>query len=258
MSIFQAILLGIVQGLTEFLPVSSSGHLLLAERLFGIQESSLTFGVILHFGTLIPVIIVFWSDIWKILKHPFQKMTYILIVASIPAAIVGFTLNDKIEAIFYGGNLLWITFFITGLVLLYSDKAPSEGRGEDEVTYKDALIIGCTQAVAILPGISRSGSTISAGLFSGLSRETAAKISFLLSIPVVGGAFLLEVVDMAQTGFVLDGVSVGACIAGFIASMLSGYLSIKFMLELIRKAKLKYFAYYLFVVSAISLGLNFI
>ncbi len=253
MSILEAIILGIVQGLTEFLPVSSSGHLLLAEKLFGVQENSLSFGIILHFGTLIPVIIVFWRDLWKLLKKPFQKLTYILIVASIPAAIVGFTLNDMIEEVFYGGDLLWVTFIATALILLYSDKASNEGRDEKEITYKDALVIGCTQAFAILPGISRSGSTISAGLFGGLSRETAAKISFLLSIPVVGGAFLLESIDIAQTGFSLEGISLAACIAGFLASMISGYASIKFMLELIKKAKLKYFAYYLFVVAIVVL-----
>lgn len=252
MSIIQAIILGVVQGLTEFLPVSSSGHLLLVEQLFGVTENSMSFGIILHFGTLLPVIFVFWGDIWKLIKKPFQKYTYILILASIPAAIVGFTLEDTIDAVFYGGDLLWITFLITAFILLYSDRASSYGREDKDITYKDALIVGLTQAFAILPGISRSGSTISAGLFSGMSRKSAAKLSFMMSIPVIGGSFLVESLDMIQTGVVLEGVSVAACIAGFLASMITGYLSIKFMLKIIEKAKLKYFAYYLFVIAAIT------
>ncbi len=250
MSILEAIILGIVQGVTEFLPVSSSGHLLFAQQLFDIQENSLSFSILLHLGTLIPVLIVFWSDIWKLIVNPFQKLTYVILLGSVPAAIVGLTMDNFIEEVFYGGELLWITFLITAFVLLYSDKVQGNIRDDSKVTYKDAIIVGTTQAFAILPGISRSGSTIASGLYCGLNRETSAKISFLLSIPAVGGAFLLDAVDVAQAGFVLEGVSVQAALAGFLASMLSGYLSIKFMLALIKKAKLKYFSYYLFVLSS--------
>ncbi len=258
MSILEAIILGIVQGITEFLPVSSSGHLLFAQQLFDIEENSLSFSILLHLGTLIPVLIVFWSDIWKLIKNPFQKLTYVILLGSVPAAIVGLTMNDFIEEVFYGGELLWITFLFTAFVLLYSDRVKGNTRSDEEVTYKDAIIIGTTQAFAILPGISRSGSTIASGLYCGLNRETAAKISFLLSIPAVGGAFLLDAVDVAQAGFVLEGVSVQAALAGFLASMFSGYLSIKFMLALIKKAKLKYFAYYLFVLSGAIFVTKFI
>ena len=261
MNILEAVLLGIVQGFTEFLPISSSGHLVLFQRIFGMSGPMFSFDIILHLGSLAAVMIVFWSDIRGILKKPFQNITYTLIAATIPAVIVGVLFNAQIQALFNGGIFLAIGFIITGFLLIYSDRIEKTGKSEKDICLKDALIIGCAQAVAIVPGVSRSGSTITAGLHQKLPRETAARFSFLLSIPAILGAAVITAKNMMDSpagvaGFLLAGTL--PLMFGFIAAMLSGYLSIRFMLGLIKKCKLSYFGYYVFVLAGFILADIFI
>ena len=257
MNLLEAVLLGIVQGLTEFLPISSSGHLVLFQKLFGITAPMLSFDVFLHLGTLVAVFIVFWKDILAILKKPLQNITYMLIVATIPAVVVGLLFEKQIEAMFNGGVTLALGFIITGLLLIYSDRIKNPGKLNKDIRFADAAVIGCMQALAIVPAISRSGSTITAGLYQGLSRETAARFSFLLSIPAILGAALLTAKDiMGGPGGAAGFLSAGAlplCF-GFLASLLSGYLSIRFMLDLIKKSKLSYFGYYVLVLAGFILA----
>ena len=255
MGFLEAVILGIVQGFTEFLPISSSGHLIVARRLFGIEEPMLAFDIIMHLGSLVAVFVVFWKNLFELIKKPFQNMTYMLIVATIPAVIVGLLFKDQIEVLFEGGIFLALCFIITGLLLLYSDSIRNNEKGDKDMHLPDALFIGCVQAIAIAPGISRSGSTITAGLHRGFSRETAARFSFLLSIPAILGAAVLMIMEMFGSSdsalWVLP--DTGPLILAFLAAMLSGYLAIRFMLNLIKKCKLRYFSIYLFALAGFIL-----
>ena len=253
MSVLEAIILGLIQGIAEFLPISSSGHLALAQHLFGIKEASLSFNVLLHVGTLVPVCIIYWKELWKLIKKPFQKTTYLLIIGTIPAVISALLLGDVIESLFSSLLFLAAGFAITGGLLLFVDTVRPGTKEDRDMTYVDALVIGCAQGVAIAPAISRSGSTISASLLRGLNRETAARFSFLLSIPAILGAAVLQVKDVITGGEIMAGISPAAMIAGFLVAMISGYLAIQFMLALIQKAKLKVFSVYLFLLSAFIL-----
>lgn len=256
MTLIDAIILGIIQGISEFLPVSSSGHLVLFKDLFRIQESTMTFNILLHVGTLVPIFAVYWTEIVKLIKKPLQKLTYLLVVGTLPAVLVALLFKDKIDSMFESVSwILAVGFTLTGLLLLYADKVKVGGKKTEDITYVDALIIGVVQGVAVAPSISRSGSTISASLFRKLDRQTAAKFSFLLSIPAIAGAVCLEIVKLIKD---TPDPSVTAInplymAAGFVAAMVSGYFAINFMLDLIRKAKLKYFAFYVFALAALIL-----
>ena len=256
MTLLEAIILGIVQGLAEFLPISSSGHLALGQYLFGIDDSNLVFIIVVHVGTLIPVIIVFREAIWELIKKPFQKMTYLLLLATVPAAIVGIFFDDAIEAALGSMGFLAVGFVVTGLVLIGTDRLRKATKKSDEITYLDALLIGVAQAVAVFPGISRSGSTIAAALSRGIIREDAAKFVFLMSIPAIAGALLLQIIHVVRGNVLLEDLNFVSLGAGFVAAALSGYLAINFMLAAIKKAKLRYFAYYvLLLAAAITVGL---
>lgn len=257
MNVFEAIVLGIVQGITEFLPVSSSGHLVLFQKMFRIQQPTMLFDVVLHIGTLIPVFIIFWDKIFSLLKKPFQKYSYLVIAATLPAVVVALLFNDKIESLFDSGKFLSLAFIITGVILLYADSVKNGNKDDKDISYLDSLAIGLMQAVAIIPGVSRSGSTISASLLCGLKKDTAAKFSFLLSIPAILGAAVLEIKNVIG-GNTNEFIGIWPMIFGFIAAMLSGYLSIKFMLKLIRESKLKLFSYYVFVLAFLILLDQFI
>jgi len=257
MEIWQAVILGIVQGIAEFLPISSSGHLVVLQHIFGINEPGITFDIVVHIGTLCAVFAVFWRDILSLIKNPFQKMTAMLIVATLPVVVVGFTLRDHIE-IFQQTFFLAAAFVFTGILLLIADNIKHTNKTIREMTFLDAIIIGCMQAIAIPPGISRSGATITGALVSGLTRETAARFSFLLSIIAIMGAGILEAADIYQS---YEGVYRGdipAFMVGFITAAVSGYFSIRLLLELIKKAKLKYFAYYVFILAALLLVDRFV
>lgn len=251
MNILEAAFLGLIQGLTEFLPVSSSGHLVLFQGIFGIKEATQTFTILLHVATLIAVFAVYWQDIWDLITHPFQRTTYLLIAGTLPTVVIALLFNDKIDAFFGTGKFIGFNFIITGFVLLYAD-AKAEGRKKiKNMSYFDALIVGTLQGIAICPAISRSGMTITGSLSRGLNRESAARFSFLLSIPAILGAMVLTIKDML-TGEVAVSESIGIApmIVGFLVAAVSGYFAIRFMLGIIRSAKLKWFSIYVFLLGA--------
>ena len=257
MTIWQAVILGVVQGIAEFIPISSSGHLVVLQHVFGIDEPGMTFDIIVHIGSLCAVFAVFWQDILKLIRNPFQKMTLMLILGTLPAVVVGFTIRQHMH-IFNQALILAAAFVFTGVLLLIADNVKHANKTMKEMTALDALVVGCMQAVALVPGISRSGATITGALVSGVNRETAARFSFLLSIIAILGAGSLEALDVLQS---YEGVYRGdipAFMIGFVMSALAGYFAIRLLLELIKKCQLKYFSYYVFVLAALILADRFI
>jgi len=242
MEIIKVIILGIIQGITEFLPVSSSGHLVLFQHLLDV-EGALTLDVFLHFGTLLAVVIVYLDDIKGIItfRDEYRKLTIYIILGSVPAGVIGILFEDLFERLFSTVTVVGFMLLLTGLLLWLSDRVGKEERDLKEMNLSDAVVIGFAQAFAIIPGISRSGSTIVGGLFKGLNRKLAAKYSFLLSIPVIAGATLLKVKDIVSGGLDADllQLAVGTC-----SSLISGYFAIKLLLKLIDQEKLSLFAYY--------------
>jgi len=263
LTIIEAVILGIIQGFTEFLPVSSSGHLALTRALTGIDiegDFLMAFDVLLHVATLIPVSIIFRKTIFNLIKNPFQKTTLFLIIGTLPTVAAALIFRNQIDFLFSGAYwFLAITFIITGLILLFADWAAErnsknivshENKTMNTMTWKDAAIVGCAQAFAIPPGISRSGTTIAASLGLKFNREDAAKFIFLLSIPAIIGGSVLEVANLftRDAGF-FTGIDPLAIFMGFIAAALSGYLAIKFFIVLIKKARLRYFSIYVFALA---------
>lgn len=250
MSIIESILIGLAQGLTEFLPVSSSGHIVLLQKVFGIQEQQIFFGVMLHLATLVAVIIVLKKDILDLLKHPFGHKMWMLVIATVPAVVLGVLFSDFFEAAF-GGGYLGYMFLVTALILTLSEKIYSVKRNNprEEVALKNAVSMGIMQAVAILPGVSRSGSTIAGGLFTRMNREAAAKFSFLMSIPVILGSALFEGYDAVKAG--LGNVEWIPVLLGMVAACISGYIAVKFMINLIKRKKLYGFAIYVGILGVL-------
>ena len=257
MTYLHSILLGVVQGLTEFLPVSSSGHLVIFQHILGVQESPLTFDVMLHMGTLLAVFVAFWDDIIDILKKPFTRLTYLIIVGCIPAAIAGYLVAPVIEKAFESLLVVGLGLIFTGFALRLSEKWSREKIGLKDIpntSYKDAFFIGLLQALAIVPGISRSGSTIAAGLFAGMERELAARFSFLLSIPVIMGAGIFELSDVSSSAWSQNFIpyTIGTLVAA-----LFGYLAIKIVMRLVRHGRLSVFSYYCWAVALVTLVFYF-
>lgn len=267
MDIIQGIIIGIVQGLTEFLPVSSSAHLVFIQNILGV-ESSLAFDTFLHLGTLIAVLWFFRYDIYKMLKSwwlsigdilqgrftegfkedPYKRLAWYVILATIPVGIVGVLFEDSVDALFAGALYVPAFFlFVTGTILYLSQRMTSGNINYDNITKKEALFMGLGQACAILPGLSRSGTTIAAGLTIGLDKEFAAKFSFILSIPAIFGAFVLQLKDI---GSAMDANFLPVFL-GFIAAIISGYMAIKWMLDLIQNKSLDIFSYYCWAVGII-------
>lgn len=253
MTLLEAIILGIIQGLAEFVPVSSSGHLLVFHHLFDIQaEDNLTFIIVLNLGSLLPLLYTFRKDIIGLIKKPFQKLVYMLIIATIPIIVVTLLFEDFVTAAFQTTQFLAVGFLITGTLLIVADKINTNSREMKNLKYVDAIIIGLTQAVALVPGISRSGTTISASLFRGMTREDAAKFSFLMSIPTALGAIAFRVLRVFTGDILVTDLNFINLFAGFVAAAISGYLSINFMMRLIKGAKLKYFAlFYVFGLAGV-------
>ncbi|MEL7609241.1 MAG: undecaprenyl-diphosphate phosphatase [Bacillota bacterium] len=249
MTIWSAMLLGLVQGLCEFLPVSSSGHLVLLQNIFRLNEGALFFDTMLHVGTLIAVFIVFWEQIWAMILHPFQRKVGMLLLSTAVTTAIAFLFRDFIEGSF-GGAFLGIGFLATAVLLLLSERARPRHKRISNMRAGDALLIGLVQGVAILPGISRSGSTISGGLFTGLERKEAADFSFLLSIPAILGAVVMQVPDVIASPVAIDWLPV---LAGMAVAAVSGYFAIKAMLKLVAKGKLKGFAYYVVILGVLVL-----
>ncbi len=258
MTLLHAVVLGVVQGLTEFLPVSSSGHLVIFQYILGVQESPLTFDVMLHLGTLLAVFAAFREDIIAILKRPFTRLTYLIVVGCIPAAIAGYLVAPLIEKAFESLLVVGLGLIFTGFVLRFSEKWSQQSIGLKDIpntSYRDVIFVGLLQALAIIPGISRSGSTIAAGLLVGMEREWAARFSFLLSIPVIIGAGIFQLSDVSAGSL---GANLPPYLAGTLVAAVFGYWAIKIVLNLVRHGRLSVFSYYCWAVALLTLGCNFL
>ena len=275
MSIWEALILGVVQGITEFLPVSSSGHLVLLQTIFGITEPALVFDTALHGGTLLAVLVVLWRDIWNILRRIIQPMTLYIIIATIPAVIFALVFKERIENAFTSGAFLGFAFIVTSAMLLISDRlymanekpggfpvkldGPPKIRTQDEMNFLDALLIGILQAVAIVPGISRSGATISAALSRRLDRDFAARFSFLLSIPAILGALALQLKDLAAAGPDAGAGTAGLTggilpiAAGTVSAAITAFFFIRLTLKIVREHSLWGFSLYTGILGLLVL-----
>ena len=267
MDIIQGIIIGIVQGLTEFLPVSSSAHLMFIQKLVGV-ERSLAFDTFLHLGSLLAVLIFFRADIYKILRawllsigdilqhrfregfysDPYKRLAWYVIIATIPVGLVGILFESQVDALFAGALYVPGFFlFVTGTILYLSQRMASGQIDMSHMGWFQSLFMGLGQACAIMPGLSRSGTTIAAGLVVGLDKEFAAKFSFILSIPAIFGAFIIQLKDIGLS----MGTDGAAVMLGFIAAFISGYLAIKWLLDLIQNKSLDIFAYYCWIVGIV-------
>ena len=259
MEVINAIILGIIQGLTEFLPVSSSGHLEIAKAILGekkVGEESLLMTVVLHFATALSTIIIFRKDILEILNGLFQLknndsfwFSLKIVLSMIPAALVGVFFNDEIEALFGGAlTLVGSMLLVTGLLLFLADKAKASAK---KVGVKHAILIGISQAIAILPGISRSGATISTAVLLGIDKEKAARFSFLMVVPLIFGKMAKDIlsgdIQYETTTFI-------PLLVGFIFAFLTGMFACKWMIKLVKSSQLKYFAYYCFAIGGIVIA----
>ena len=259
MEIINAIILGIIQGLTEFLPVSSSGHLEIAKVILGenkVGEESLLMTVVLHFATALSTIIIFRKDILEILSGLLQFknndsfwFSLKIVLSMIPAAFVGVFFNDEIEALFGGAlTLVGSMLLVTGLLLFLADKAKASAK---KVGIKHAILIGISQAIAILPGISRSGATISTAVLLGIDKEKAARFSFLMVVPLIFGKMAKDIlsgdIQYETTTFI-------PLVIGFIFAFLTGMFACKWMIKLVKNSQLKYFAYYCFAIGGIVIA----
>jgi len=271
---FEAIILGLVQGLAEFLPISSSGHLALIQGLFGIEgESVLLFAVLLHVGTLVSVFICYWKDIWELLvelvvtvkdlctgnglrldERPVRKLGVMIIVATIPTGIIGLLFNDIFEGLYSSFVAIGIGFIITGVLMFLAERMGGANRGIENMNFRNALFIGTLQGIAICPGISRSGSTLIGGLTTGLRREFAVKFAFLISIPSILGSVVLEVPDAVKAG--LDPGLAGPIVVGMLVAAVSGFVAIKTMIKIVSDKKLSYFSYYVWALGVVTIVLG--
>lgn len=268
MSLLQALILGLVQGATEFIPISSSGHLVLVPWLLGWDEASLAFDTMVHWGTLVAVLAVFWRDLWGLFvaglnslialadkERPYNsaqaRLAWAIVLGSIPAALAGFLLQDFFEELFGKPAAAAGLLIVTAGILIFSERLSRQERPMSEIGWLDALFIGLAQALAIMPGISRSGATIAAGLTRGVQRQAAARFSFLLSVPVIIGAGLFKLLDLIAAGGLGD--LVGALIVGFVVAALSGYVCIRWLLNYLALRPLNLFAAYCFSFGLFSL-----
>lgn len=270
MSFFDAMILGIVQGLTEFLPISSSGHLAALQYIFGIDGSNvLTFTVMLHFGTLVAIFVVYWKDIVDLVKELFatikdvctgqgvqvnkndtRKLGFMIITASVPTAIIGLLLNDFFESLYARMTVIGVCLIITGCGLFFAERYGGGKRTIKDMNFRNAFFIGLCQSVAIMPGISRSGATMIGGLACKFDRAFAVRYAFLISIPSVLGAFLLEVPDAVKAVSDGTGMSLGVMLAGVAVAAVSGYAAIKVMIKAVTNKKLMYFSVYTWIAGA--------
>jgi undecaprenyl-diphosphatase len=268
MDILQSFLLGIIQGLTEFLPISSSGHLVLGKEILGVEvETGITFEVVVHFGTLCSILVYYRKIIWDLIASGFSflgapsehksdpnvKLIGFILVSMIPAMIVGFTLEDQVESIFSSPLIVSGMLIVTGL-MLFSTKFVKDTP--NDVSLTKSFVIGIAQSFAMIPGISRSGSTISTALWLGVKREAAANFSFLMLIPVIAGAMLLEVKELIEIG-ISDAALINLVI-GFLAAFISGYYALKYLIIILKRRGFHYFAYYCWIAGGIGLVYFFV
>ena len=267
MTYFEAVILGLVQGLAEFLPISSSGHLALLQQWFGIDENKvLLFAVLLHVGTLISVFIVYWKDIWELIvelcitikdlltgkglrleERPVRKLGVMIIVATIPTAVIGLLFNDLFDKLYTSVLPIGIGLIITGFLLILAERTGNSSRGIERMNFRNALFIGTVQGIAICPGISRSGSTLFGSLICNLDRKFAVKFVFLISIPSILGSAVIEAPDAIKAGF--DMAQLGPVLVGMIVAAVSGLIAIKTMIKIVSDKKLSYFSYYVWALG---------
>lgn len=269
MSYFEAVVLGLVQGLAEFLPISSSGHLALIQQCFGISDDKvLLFAVLLHVGTLISVFIVYWKDIWELIvelcltikdlctgkglrlaERPVRKLGVMIIVATIPTAIIGLLFNDFFDSLYTSVIPIGIGLIITGFLLVFAERMGEGNRGIQQMNFRNAIFIGLVQGVAICPGISRSGSTLFGSLICNLDRKFAVKFVFLISIPSILGSAVLEAPAAIEAG--VTAADVGPILVGMLVAAVSGLVAIKTMIKIVSDKKLSYFSYYVWALGLI-------
>lgn len=257
MSILQALILGIIQGLTEFLPISSSGHLLLVQKAMGISDIGFVFDVALHLGTLIALIIFFFKDIRTLIKAVFVKtkqtrLAWLIIIATIPAAVIGYLLEGAAESKFRSPLLVAVNLAVFGFVILAAENYAQRYKQLAQIntlTKKEAITMGFAQAVAVVPGVSRSGATITAGIFIGVDRVSATRFSFLLGIPITAGAILKVLLKHSTLSLIHHETTI--FFVGIAAAFTAGILAIKFMLNYLAKHDLTVFAYYRFAVATL-------
>ncbi len=270
MNSIEALLMGLLQGLTEYLPVSSSGHLAIASSLFGVDgEQNMTFTIAVHVATVLSTIVVLGNEIGKILKGTFsslnadgkglqrlnadQRYTLNIIVSMIPIGIVGVFFKDKVEAVFGSGlTVVGVCLVVTAALLTFSYYA--KPRERKEISLLHAFIIGLSQAVAVLPGLSRSGTTIATGLLLGNKKENMAQFSFLMVIPPILGEALLDILKIVKGEELAGGIETAPLVVGFVAAFISGCAACKWMIDIVRKGKLIYFAYYCLIAGVVTLA----
>lgn len=268
MTYFEAIILGLVQGLAEFLPISSSGHLALLQQFFGIEEDKvLLFSVLLHVGTLVSVFIVYWKDIWELIvelcltikdlctgkglrldERPIRKLGVLIIIATIPTGIIGIVGGDFFDSLYTSVIPIGIGLVITGFLLVIAERMGGSKRGLDKMNFRNAFFIGLVQGVAICPGISRSGSTLFGSLVCNLERSFAVKFVFLISIPSILGSAVLEVPAAIAEG--VDPSMLGPVLVGMLVAAVSGLIAIKTMIKIVSDKKLSYFSWYVWILGA--------
>ncbi|MCF7796993.1 MAG: undecaprenyl-diphosphate phosphatase [Lentisphaeria bacterium] len=267
MNIIEAAILAIVQGLTEFLPVSSSGHLVLGRQILGVaNQGDVGFEVVVHFGTFLAVLLVFWQDIRTLLSHFLRgigkptrlvrvyredtqfRLSLLMLLGMVPAGIVGLAFDDQLEALFADSRLVSGMLITTGVLLLLTKWAHKQDK---PVTPWSALLIGIAQALAIIPGISRSGSTISVALYLGISRREAARFSFIMVLPLIFGAMLLQLLKMGEVG--MGSVGVEIMLTGLVMSFAVGWAALKWLMGVLERGQWHWFAYYCFVIGLTGL-----
>ncbi len=268
MNPFQAVVLGIVQGATEFLPISSSAHLVLVPWLLGWASPGLVFDTIVHWGTLAAVVLYFAKDLWIILRDwalgtlrlrpatPSTRLGWLIIVGTIPAVLMGVLAEKPVEALFAAPAWAAGFLLVTATILVVSERIGRQGKEAESMTWWEALLIGLAQGLALAPGISRSGATIAMGLVLGLRRPAAARFSFLLSVPIILGAGLLQLLDFIGAPGASD--SAGLLATGFLAAAVSGFLAIHFLLSFVRRRRLYPFAAYCVLLGVFGLVISFL
>ena len=267
MSYLESIVLGLVQGLAEFLPISSSGHLALLQQWFGIEEDKvLLFAVLLHVGTLISVLIVYWKDVWELIvelgltikdiftgkglrlnERPVRKLGVMIIVATIPTGLIGVLFNDFFNGLYNSGIPIGVGLIITGFLLVIAERMGDSNRGIKQMNYRNALFVGVVQGIAICPGISRSGSTLFGSLICNLDRKFAVKFVFLISIPSILGSAVMEAPAAIEAGMSMS--ELGPILAGMAVAAVSGLIAIKTMIKIVSNKKLSYFSYYVWALG---------
>jgi len=245
-----AVLFGAVQGLTEFLPISSSGHIVLLEKMLHVDvERNTAFVLMLHVGTLIAVLYAMRKEVRWLIQHPKARETWMLVVALLPTAVIGALFEEWFDDLFESGATIGLEFLLTGIILWWMDAIEAGRKNETTMTVADSLWIGALQGAAILPALSRSGLTIAGGLWRGLNREAATRFSFLLSIPAILGGVLVKLDDLVEAHG-SAALSSGPMLAGMLAALATGYLSVRWTKSLVSRARMRWFAVYAFALSA--------